>query len=156
MDIKVASAIKLCLEDEVMYKVMDEEMATGLWSRLEILYMTKIPSNKLYLNKQLYGLHMNEGIAVLKYLNFFNKVMNELLVVDVKIDEENKALIFLSSLLQSYDHIITTMLYGKKTLILEDVTSTFLSNEIRKRHGKERKRRRKERSEFVKILSLLS
>ena len=93
MDIKVASAIKLCLEDEVMYKVMDEEMATGLWSRLEILYMTKIPSNKLYLNKQLYGLHMNEGIAVLEYLNFFKKIISELLDVDVKI-----ALILLSSL----------------------------------------------------------
>ena len=48
--------------------------------------------------------------------------------IDVKIDEEDKALILLSSLSQSYDHIITTILYGKKTLILEEVTLTLLSN----------------------------
>jgi len=66
-------------------------------------------------------------------LNFFNKVISELLTVDVKIDEENKAFILFSSLPESYDHIITTMLYGKKILILEEVTSTLLFNKIRKR-----------------------
>jgi len=61
------------------------------------------------------------------------------------------------------------MLYSKETLILEEVTSTLLSNEIRKKiklreadrigfggHGKERKRRRKEKSRLVKGVSLLS
>jgi len=68
---------------------------------------------------------------MLEYLNFFNKI--ELLVVDVKIDEEDKASILLSSLPESYDHIITTMLYSKGTLVLEEFTSTLLSNEIRKK-----------------------
>jgi len=61
------------------------------------------------------------------------------------------------------------MLYGKKTPILEEVTSTLLSNKIRKNaesreadrirfggHGKERKRRRKDRSGLVKCMSFLS
>jgi len=65
------------------------------------LYMTKSLSNKLYLKKQLYGLRMKEGTSVLEHLNFFNKVINELLAVDVKIDEEDKALILLSSLPES-------------------------------------------------------
>ena len=98
-----------------------------------ILYMTKSFFNKLYLKKQLYRLRMKERTVVLEHLNFFNKDINELLDIDVKIDEEDKALIFLSSLSQSYDHIITTMLYGKKTLMLEDVMSTLLSDEIRKK-----------------------
>jgi len=80
---------------------------------------------------------MKEGAVVLKHLNFFNKVISELLTIDVKIDEEDKALILLSFLLESYDHIITTILYGKETLILEEVTSTLLSNEIRKRPNQE-------------------
>ena len=62
---------------------------------------------------------------------------SELLAIDVKIDEEDKALILLSSLPESCDHIITTMFYGKKTLILEEVTSTLLSNENRKRPNQE-------------------
>jgi len=44
---------------------------------------------------------MKEGTVVLKYLNFFNKVISELLIIDVKIDEEDKALILLCSLPQS-------------------------------------------------------
>ena len=94
--------------------------------------MTKSLSNKLYLKKQLYGLHIKKGTVVLEHLNFFNKIINELLVVNVKIAEEDKALICLSLLSESYDHSLTTMLYGKKTLILEEVTSILLSNEIRK------------------------
>jgi len=42
-----------------------------------MLYMTKSLSNKLYLKKQLYELRMNEGAAVLEYLNFFNKVISD-------------------------------------------------------------------------------
>jgi len=47
---------------------------------------------------------MKEWTDVLEHLNFFNKIVSEFLAVDVKIDEENMALIFLSSLSQSYDH----------------------------------------------------
>jgi len=79
------------------------------------------------------ALSQETTITVLEHLNFFNKIINELLAVNVKIDEEDKALILLSSLPESYEHIITAMQYGKETLILEKVTSTLLSNDIRKR-----------------------
>jgi len=69
--------------------------------------MIKSLFNKLYLKKQLYELRMKEGTTVLEYLNFFNKVINKVLVVDVNIDEEDKTLILFSSLPQSYDHIVT-------------------------------------------------
>jgi len=39
---------------------------------------------------------MKEGTAVLEHLNFFNKIISEVLTVDVKIDKEDKALILLS------------------------------------------------------------
>ena len=131
--------------------------------------MTKSLSNKLYLKKQLYGLRIKEGTTVLEHLNVFNMVTSVLLAGDVKIDEENKTLILLNSLPQSYGHTVTTILYGKETLILKEVMSTLLSNEIRKKaksrgadrigfgdHEKEMKRRRKERSGLVKTVSLLS
>jgi len=63
----------------------------------------KEPSNKMYLKKQLNGSRMKEGIMVLEHLNFFNKIISELLAVDMKIDEEDKTLILLSSLSESYD-----------------------------------------------------
>jgi len=76
MDLKAASTIQLCLADEVTYDVMNKETATGLWSRLETLYMMKSLSNKLYLKKQLYGPHTNERTATLEHLNFFNKIIS--------------------------------------------------------------------------------
>ena len=94
MDLKAASTIHLCLADEVMYNVMDEVMATGI-------YMIKSLSNKLYLKRQLYCLRMKEGSAVLEHLNFFNRIISELLAIDVKVDEEDKVLILLSSLPES-------------------------------------------------------
>ena len=69
MDRKAANTIQLCLADEVIYNVMDEETITGLWLRLETLYMTKSLSNKLYLKKQLCGLRMKEGTTKLTLEN---------------------------------------------------------------------------------------
>ena len=80
---------------------------------------------------------MNEGTTMLEHLNFFNKVINDFLTVDVKIYVEDKALIRFSSLPHSYDHIVATILYGKKTLLLEEIMSTLLPNEIRKRPNQE-------------------
>jgi len=97
------------------------------------------------------------------YLNFFNKIISKVLPVYVKINEEDKVLILLSLLSQSYDHIATIILYGKKTLILEKVMLTLLSNEIRKRPNQEEQTGlgfvitgRKERSRLIKGISLLS
>ena len=100
------------------------------------------PSPTCYLRKNSYGLHMKEGTSVLEYLNFFNKVISELLAVDVKIDEKDNVLIFLSSLPESYNHIVTAMLYDKKTLILEEVMLTLLSNKIKKGQIKLRRKDR--------------
>jgi len=41
-------------------------------------------------------------------------------------------LILLTSLSESYNHIVFIMLYDRETFILEEVTSTFLSNETTK------------------------
>ena len=119
---KMASTIQLCLTDEVMYNVMDEETTTKSWSMLEILYMTKKPLQQAISQEITICATHNGGTSVVEHLNLFNKVISELLAVDVKIDEKDKALILLSSLPESYDHIVTTMLYSKETLILEEVT----------------------------------
>ena len=76
---------------------------------------------------------------MLEHMNFFKKIISQLLAVDVKIDEENKALILLSSLSESYDHIVFIILYRKENLILEEAT-TLLSNEIRERSNQDKQK----------------
>src|SRR3954468_11931521 len=115
IDVKAKATIILCLSDEILYNVLNDDTTAGMWSRLESLYMKKSLSNKLYMKKQLYCLRMMEGTPILHSLNDFNKIVSNLLALKVKLDEEDKALILLSSLPPSYNHLVTTILYGKET-----------------------------------------
>ena len=58
---RVVSTIKMCLVNEVMNHVIDEESPTVIWLKLESRYMSKSLTNKLLLKKKLYGLKMAEG-----------------------------------------------------------------------------------------------
>src|SRR3954468_12340257 len=133
IDVKAKATIILCLSDEILYNVMNEDTAAELWSRLESLYMMKSLSNKLYMKKQPYCFRMAEGTLILQHLNAFNKIVSDLLALEVKMEEEDKALMLLSSLPPSYDHLVTTILYGKETLELKDVRVMLVNNEFMKR-----------------------
>ena len=78
--------------------------------------MTKSLSNEL-LKNQLYSLRMTEETPVLQHLNVFNWILSNLLALEVKLEEEDKALLLLLFL---HDHLATTM-YEKEILELEDV-----------------------------------
>ena len=53
LDLKVVSAIQLCLEPHVLQEVLDKAIAVDLWTRLEELYMTKSLANKIRLKERL-------------------------------------------------------------------------------------------------------
>ena len=71
--------------------------------------------------KKLYSLRMKKGTSILQYLNAFNRILSDLLTLEVKSEDEDKALLILSSLPSSYDHLVTTIMYCEETLELEDV-----------------------------------
>ena len=62
---------------------------------------------------------------------------SEVMSLDVKIDEEDRALLLLCSLPGSYDGLIITLVYGKKILNYEEVVGVLRSNEQRKKICKE-------------------
>jgi len=76
---------------------------------------------------------MKEGSLVLQHLNAFNQIFSNLLALEVKLEEEDKALLLLSSLPQSYDHLTTIIMYEKENLELEDVRQMFQNNELMKK-----------------------
>ena len=47
----------------------------------------------------------------------------------MKIEEKDRALLLLCSLLGSYNHLITTLVYGKETLNYEEIVGVLRSNE---------------------------
>jgi len=98
IDFRTKMTIILCLSDEILYNVMNEETTAGLWCRLDSLYMTKSLSNKLFMKKQLYSLQMKEDPPILQHLNAFNRTLSDLLALEFKLKEKDKTLLLLSSL----------------------------------------------------------
>ena len=68
-----------------------------------------------------------------EHLNYYNKILADLKNLDVEIGDEDKALLLLNSLLDIYDHLITTLLYGKDEIKFDDVSNVLTNNEYCKK-----------------------
>ena len=60
--------------------------------------MTKSLSNKLFMKKQLYSLRMKEGTSILQHFNAFNRILSDLLALEVKLEEDKASVTLFSSI----------------------------------------------------------
>jgi hypothetical protein len=86
---------------------------------------------KLYMKQKLYGLNMQEGSDLAEHINIFNQRITDLGQLDVKIDDEDKAIILLCSLSPSYEQAITNLTFTKESIKIEDITTVLLAQEQR-------------------------
>jgi len=127
LDARALSTIWLCLADEVLFNIVEEITALGLWEKLENFYMTKSLTNGIYLKRQLYSLRMKEGLNVVEHLNVFNTPICQLTDMEVKIQEEDKAITLMCSLPESWDHSVTSInLRTVDSLKFESVVGALL------------------------------
>ena len=82
LESKCVSTIRLCIADNIINNVIDENSALALWKKLEKLYLVKSLTTKLNL-KDLYRLKMEDGANLLKHLNVFKGLLDQLGRVDV-------------------------------------------------------------------------
>jgi len=92
-------------------------------------------TRKLYLKQKLYGLKMQEGSDLAEHINVFNQLIADLGKVDVKIDEEDRAIILLCSLPGSYEHLVTTLTYGKEDVKVDEIVTALLGHEQRRKNN---------------------
>lgn len=90
------------------------------------------------MKRRLYTFSIKEGVAIKDHFDEFNKLILDLENVNIDLEDEDRALILLSSLLYSYEHFVHTLLYGRQTLTLKDVKSALESKDLKKRaNGKD-------------------
>lgn len=119
----------MALAPEVKYSVLTENTLKSLWDKLEGIYASKLLINRLCLKMDLYSLKIEEGMSFHNHLNEFNRLVSQLLAISVgELKNEEKALILLSSLPKSYGPIVQTVLVGRSTLKLDDVTTLLREN----------------------------
>ncbi|KAL4313475.1 hypothetical protein GQ457_01G024840 [Hibiscus cannabinus] len=104
LDLRAASSIRLALAKNVLPNVKGISGAKEIWEKLEALF---------------------------KDLRVLNHIVTELETIGVKIDDEDKALRLILSLLTSYEHMKPILMYGKETLDFSEIAYKLISEERR-------------------------
>lgn len=86
--------------------------------------MMKTLANHLYLKQMLYTLNLQEGTSVEDHMDEFNRLILDLENIQIKVEDEDQALLLFWSLLSSYDILADTLIYGRDFTSLE-CTSCF-------------------------------
>ncbi|PKI57269.1 hypothetical protein CRG98_022366 [Punica granatum] len=132
---KALSIIQLSLPNKVLREVCDLDSAPDVWKKMELLYLYKSLMNRLYLKQQLYRLRLNRGTSVGDRVDLFNQIVRDLANVDVKIEDDDQVLLLLCYPSKSYENFVDTILYGRTSIILEDVKVSLNLKELQKKLG---------------------
>ena len=110
---KAYSLLILSLGDKVLREVSKLKTAVEIWKRLEDLYLKKTLSSRLFLKARFFNLKMHDSQKLQEHLDDFNKLCLDLENIDVKYDDEDKALVLLYSLPKSYDNFVDILQHGR-------------------------------------------
>ena len=112
IDKRALAVLRLALADNVLRQVCEEKSAMALWKKLEYLYLDKSLSSRFYLMMRLFRMRMQEGTPIKQYIDEFNKAVLDYQNVANSMDKDHLTILFLCSLLDSYDSIGDQILYG--------------------------------------------
>ncbi|TXG55684.1 hypothetical protein EZV62_020940 [Acer yangbiense] len=83
--------------------------------------------------QKLFRFRYKKGTPMIEHLNNYSKILAYLQNLDVEIIDEDKSLLLLNSLPDTYEHLTTTLLYGKDEVKFIDVSNALVNNEYRKK-----------------------
>jgi hypothetical protein len=133
IDKKALAVLLLALADNVLRQVCEKKSVMALCKKLESLYLDKSLSSCFYLMVRLFRMRMQEGTPIKQYIDEFNKTVLDCQNVANSMDTDHLAILFLCSLLDSYDSIRDQILSGIDSIAMDDITSTLLSKDLLKK-----------------------
>ena len=134
MNRTACGVIRSCLTQDLKYDVMNETSAKKIWEVLEGKYLTKSVENRLHLKRRLYRFQLKKGTSISDHMNHYTKLLADLANVDVIVEDEDKALLLLSSLPdEEYETFVLTLINGKASLSYSEVTAALVNYQLRKK-----------------------
>lgn len=124
---KAHNTIILYRSDGVLKEVAKENTISNLWTKLKELFLKKSSAKRLYMKRKLYTFSIKERTIVKDHLDEFNKLILDLENVNIILEDKDRVLILLSSLSDSYENFVDTLLYGRQSLTLKDVKNALKS-----------------------------
>ena len=116
----------------MLLNVSGEDSAVKLWEKLGSLCQSKSLVNKLFLQKKLFHLRMDENDTVIEHLNVYNTPVSQITYIGIKMDEEDKCITLLCSLSDPWDNLIVAIGSSRQaTLKFDEIVSSLLSEEMR-------------------------
>jgi len=110
------------------YDVMNDTLAKSIWEILASKYLTKSVENRLHLKRRLYRFQLKGGISISDHINNYTKLLADLTNLNVVIENEDKALILLSSLPdEGYETIVLSLIIGKIFLSYSEVIAALVN-----------------------------
>ncbi|KAG9445072.1 hypothetical protein H6P81_016412 [Aristolochia fimbriata] len=134
LDRRALAVVWMSLTQSIAFNVSKEKTVKDLLTALAGVYEKSSASNRLFLLRKLVYLRMTEGTPIADHLNDFNKLWAQIEAVDLKFDDDVKALMFMCSLPESWDTVITSISNAtKEKLKFDEVLSAILNQEMMKR-----------------------
>jgi len=111
--------------------VLHETSARQPREILEKKYLMKSVESRLQLKRRLYCFQMKRGFSINEHMNSYTKLLIDLVNVDMKIDEEDKAVILLNSPPEEeYETFILTLINGRKFLYYNEVSAALVNYKV--------------------------
>ncbi|KAK2967337.1 hypothetical protein RJ640_017057 [Escallonia rubra] len=135
LDRNALATVRLSLTPQVAFNIFKKKTTAAVMKALEKLYEKPHASNKVFLMKKLFNMRMSENGSVVDHLNDFNGVTNQLKSIGINFDDEIRALLFMYSLPDSWNKLVTTVSNStiSGTLTLNDVVSSVMNDEMRRK-----------------------
>lgn len=121
----------LSLVDQVITEVADAITVADLWLNLESIYIIKSLTSKLLLKQRLFNLHMQKGTLFKDHMDQLNFIILYLCNIDIKVEDEDVALILIVSFPVTDRSFMESFVVGKYSFYLDEVRSTLHTREVR-------------------------
>ena len=106
---RALAIIVLSIAPSLLYLLGEPEDPLAVWKKLSDKFQKRTWVNKLGLRRRLYSLKLKEGDGVQEHIRQMTEIFEELAVISDPVNEEDRVVHLLASLLESYNMLVTAL-----------------------------------------------